>query len=205
MFFFFYFTFCNSRIFVCLNTICRYGLRDYFLMISNFVWRGNIFWWCESVQVGTCVYAVKINWKIFLLIILPIQKKQMFTFVMLLPINAENYWTDLLTFVIEKTFSFLAALCTSRGMNLCPLHQEHRVLNTGLPGNSRKNIFLSSLNIYLFIFKIYLAVSGLNCSTWDLPGSFTVACGLLVAVHRLLSSYGARALEWAGSVAEVRA
>lgn len=89
--------------------------------------------------------------------------------------------------------------------NESPLHQEHRVLNTGLPGNSRKNIFLSSLNIYLFIFKFYLAVSGLNCSTWDLAGSFTVACGLLVAVHRLLSSYGARALEWAGSVAEVRA
>ena len=126
----------TSRIFVCLNTICRYGLRDYFLMISNFVWRGNIFWWCESVQVSTCVYAVKINSKIFLLIILPIQQKQMFTFVMLLPINAENYWIALLTFVIEKTFSFLATLCTSQGMNLCPLHQEHRVLNTGLPGTS---------------------------------------------------------------------
>ena len=50
-----------------------------------------------------------------------------------------------------------------------------------------------------------LAVSGLNCGTWDLPGSFTVSCGLLVAVHRLLSSCGAQALEQTGSVVEVQA
>ena len=57
---------------------------------------------------------------------------------------------------------------------------------------------------YLFI---YLAASDLSCGTWDL-GIFVAACrrhaGSFVAARWLLSSCGARALEWVGSVVAPR-
>ena len=57
-----------------------------------------------------------------------------------------------------------------------------------LPGGSYIYIFWFVFNIYLFI----LAALGLSCGTWAL--SLRRAGFSLVAVHRLLSSCGTRAL-----------
>ena len=172
-------------------------------MISNFVWRGNIFlvnsfWWnCASGYM--CIFSenklknISINHSSY-----PAETNVYICYAS--AYQCRELLNSFVNFCHWKNLLFFGRLCTSQGMNLCPLPQEHRVLTTGLPGDSWKNIFLSSLNIYLFIFKTYVDVSGLNCSMRDLPRSFTGACGLLVAVHRLLSSCGAQAPERAGSV-----
>ena len=47
------------------------------------------------------------------------------------------------------------------------------------------------------LLRVFLAVSVLSCSTWDL---FIAVHGLFIAAHRLLSSCGVWAPEHAGSV-----